>query len=74
MTACTRPVFAPVAQDYTPTSIDTGAGLDLFTSGSAPQTTDMMGGDGLEMFTTSCVTADASVDGGDRVGMFTTSC
>ncbi len=53
-----------------------GVGVEMFTSGSAPRTTDMMSGDCVDLFTTSCVSApeSLSVSAGEGVQMFTTSC
>ncbi|MEM6303157.1 MAG: hypothetical protein AAF744_00460 [Pseudomonadota bacterium] len=60
----------------TDTSIYTGAGVSLFSSGSAPKGTDMLVGDGLELFTTSCIeeATQGSLFAGEGVQMFTTSC
>lgn len=54
-----------------------GAGLEMFTSGSAPRSADMMAGGGVELYTTSCTPASSSqmsLTDGDGVHMFTTSC
>lgn len=55
-------------------SIDSGAGLEMFTSASMPHGCDMTAGGGVEMFTTSCTPAGSKAIQGDRVELFTTSC
>ena len=55
-------------------SIMEGAGTQLFTSGSAPTSSDMMAGDAVEMFTTSCIETSSDASTGDAVALFTTSC
>ena len=55
-------------------SIDSGAGLEMFTSGSAPMACDMITGGGTQMFTTSCAPVGTQAALGERVEMFTTSC
>lgn len=69
--ALTKDTFA--ADD---SSIMTGAGTALFTSGSAPAGSDMMSGDAVDMFTTSCIeqAGTLSAAAGEGTQMFTTSC
>ncbi len=63
--------IAPKALDAS--SIDTGAGVEMFTSGSVAAGRDMMAGDAVEMFTTSILSTTSDAASGDRTGMFTTS-
>jgi hypothetical protein len=65
--------LAPLAKASDATSVETGAGVEMFTSGSAPSATDMMAGDGLELFTTSVLGASAEASDGDKTGLFTSS-
>jgi hypothetical protein len=51
MTACHKIDFPA---ETTHTSLETGGGLELFTSGCAPRGTAMTEGAGLEQFTSGC--------------------
>ncbi|WP_370401670.1 hypothetical protein [Sulfitobacter sp. JB4-11] len=71
-----------------PTSMDSGMGVEMFSSGSIAASGDMAsgggtalfttscvsGGEGTALFTTSCVSADDGVAAGGQTGLFTTSC
>ena len=63
--------MTPTADDTS--SIDTGSGVEMFSSGSIVAGTDMMAGDAVEMFTTSILSTTSDVASGDRTEMFTTS-
>lgn len=65
------PMTAP--QVETPMSIDSGMGVEMFSSGSIAQSTDMTSGGGTALFTTSAVSADDDMGAGGNVGLFTTS-
>jgi hypothetical protein len=67
----TTPDFIATASDAT--SVETGTGVEMFSSGSMPTSSDMMSGDGLEMFTTSAISTTTSAQSGDKVELFTTS-
>ncbi|MFK7835135.1 MAG: hypothetical protein AB8B60_02840 [Sulfitobacter sp.] len=62
---------APKASDAT--SIDTGAGVEMFVSGSAPTGSDMMAGDGTALYVTSVLEAGSEASDGDGTGLFVTS-
>lgn len=65
------PMTAPTVE--TPMSIDSGMGVEMFSSGSIAQSTDMTSGGGTALFTTSAVSADDDMGAGGSVGLFTTS-
>ena len=65
------PVAAP--QIETPMSIDTGMGVEMFSSGSIAQSTEMTAGGGTALFTTSAVSTEDDMGAGGNVGLFTTS-
>lgn len=61
------------AQVETPMGIDSGMGVEMFSSGSIAQSTDMTSGGGTALFTTSAVSTEDDMGAGGNVGMFTTS-
>tara|TARA_R110000787_G_scaffold257144_2_gene362356 strand:+ start:460 stop:663 length:204 start_codon:yes stop_codon:yes gene_type:complete len=58
MTALARiESFAPMTTEAGQTSMMNGSGLEMFTTGLAPHSTDMMAGDGVDMFAGNRVSA-----------------
>lgn len=56
-----------------PMGIDSGMGVEMFSSGSIAQGTDMASGGGTALFTTSAVSVEDDMGAGGNVGLFTTS-
>lgn len=54
--------------------MDSGHGLDLFTTGSAPRAADLMTGGGLDLFTTVSAPSGRLATSGHGLDLFTTSC
>ncbi|MEP5730235.1 MAG: hypothetical protein ABJL67_12805 [Sulfitobacter sp.] len=52
------------------TSIDTGAGVEMFVSGSAPTGADMILGEGLDLVMASAPETASETDSGDNSGLF----
>jgi len=61
------------AQTDTPMGIDSGMGVEMFSSGSIAQSTDMASGRGTALFTTSAVSVEDDMGAGGNVGLYTTS-
>lgn len=57
-----KEAFAIAPKTTDATSIETGAGVEMFVSGSAPAGTDMMAGDGLDLVVTSILGTAADTD------------
>ena len=54
-------------------SLDAGAGLELFVTGSAPSGHDMMAGDGVELFVTGSAPTGVDMTLGESTGLYAIS-
>ena len=54
--------------------MDSGHGLDLFTTGSAPAARDLVTGGGLDLFTTGSAPSGRLAGSGHGLDLYTTSC
>jgi hypothetical protein len=72
MTSLALAIPTPARSPHT--QMDSGQGLDLFTTGSAPAAADMMTGGGLDLFTTGSAPSGRLAATGHGLDLYTTSC